>query len=59
MFNERGEIEPGYLGLTLVFVWDSALGKGLISVFHGLLGGIGGVFKLAGGLGAGLSLCGV
>ena len=39
--------------------WRIRGGGGLISVFRGLFGSVDRVFKLAGGLGAGLSLCGV
>ena len=50
-----------YLGLAVVFVWGGARGGGgVISVFHGFSGSIGGAFVLVvGGLGAGLSFYGV
>ena len=52
----------GYSGLALVFVWGGALrvgGGGFISIFRGFFASVGGVFVLAGGLGAGLSFYGV
>ena len=49
----------GYLGLALVFVWGGALRGGLIAIFIGLFATVGGIFILAGGLGAGLSFYGV
>ena len=45
----------------MVFVWGGARGGGgVISVFHGFSGSVGGAFVLVvGGLGGGLSFCGV
>ena len=44
-----------YLGLALVFVWNSALRDGFNFSFQGFFVTIGKIFILAGGLGAGLS----
>ena len=43
-----------YLGLALVFVWGSAHGGGLTSVFKGFLASVDKIFILAWGLGTGL-----
>ena len=45
----------GYLGLTLLFVWDSALREGLLSVFQGIFASINKIFILVGGLAPGVS----
>ena len=44
-----------YLGLALVFVWNSALRDGFNFSFQEFFVTIGKIFILAGGLGAGLS----
>ena len=43
----------GVISMVVVFVWGGALhGGGLISVFYGFFASIGGIFLLAGELGA-------
>ena len=49
------QLFAGYLGLTLVFVWNSALRENLISVFQEFLASIDKLFILAGWLGTRLS----
>ena len=49
----------GYLGLTLLFMWDSALREGLLSVFQEIFASVNKIFILAGGLAAGLLFYGI